>query len=55
MTEKPYVGDVRRCNPERDRDIPLHDLIDFEIWDGARWVHALEAAHLTFPIEIKSS
>lgn len=36
----PHLGDVRLCNPRRDRGRPLAEVTDFEVFTGSVWLHA---------------
>lgn len=55
MTDGPYLGDIRLCNPERDKGKPLREVTDFEVWDGQRWVHANEDQFTLYDMSWKSS
>lgn len=50
MTDNPYLGDIRLCNPERDAEKPWHEITDFEIWDGKNWIHARNADKVVYTV-----
>lgn len=50
----PFPGDIRLCDPERDKDKPLSEIFDFEVWDGHRWVHARDANKMVYVVEIST-
>jgi hypothetical protein len=48
-------GDIRPCNPERDKDKRWSEITDFEIWmPPFGWVHASVAKDMEFVVQVSS-
>lgn len=48
---EPLPGDVK-LRPE-DRGKPMHEITDFHVWDGQKWVHS-SALHKLINVQVSS-
>jgi hypothetical protein len=47
MVERPFIGDIKINRDKYPVGTPLDEIVDFDVWDGRKWVPASEANELT--------
>lgn len=50
MNDRPFVGDIKINRDKYPVGTPLDEIIEFEIWDGEKWVLAATAKDILYNI-----